>query len=214
MILCDREMNAALDGGAIHIIPRPNEEFFSSTALDLTLGKTIYIWRPPESHPTGKPTCLYPASADFNIKDLMEGGTWADRQEIPPDGFPFVTRGQFILAYTKERICLPHTSRIAARVEGKSSLARLGIGVHVTAPTIHAGFGYNREKEAEDTAQPIQLEMFNLSGLPVVLEVGMRICQLILEEVREVPNKAYAGQFTVQPIFAVPAKPAKRTRRG
>jgi dCTP deaminase len=36
---------------------------------------------------------------------------------------------------------LPHTARLAARVEGKSSLARLGLGVHVTAPTIHAGFG-------------------------------------------------------------------------
>ncbi|WP_352883362.1 hypothetical protein [Mesorhizobium sp. M1396] len=60
-------------------------------------------------------------------------------------------------------------SRIAARVEGKSSMARLGIGVHLTAPTIHAGF-----------AGQIRLEMVNHNTIPVKLKPGMRICQLIL----------------------------------
>src|SRR5262245_44729600 len=147
----------------------------------------------------------------------MNDANWARKVEIDAvNGFQFHTRGQFVLAYTQQRICLPHGSRIAARVEGKSSLARLGIGVHVTAPTIHAGFGYKPGVPAEQTAQPIQLEMFNLSGLPITLDVGMPICQLILEEVREVPAKGYQGQFSQQPAFAVPGPPAPSApaRRG
>lgn len=61
-----------------------------------------------------------------------------ERYVIKPNGF--------VLGWTIEKIKLPHTSKIAARVEGKSSLARIGLGVHVTAPTIHAGFGYNELK--------------------------------------------------------------------
>jgi dCTP deaminase len=208
MILSDREVMAVLDGGPIHIIPRPGPELFSSTAVDLTLDKVLLIWEP-------KPTAaveiqaIRPFKKDFNIKALMNDPRWARKVDINlVHGFRFDTRGQFILAYTQQRICLPYRSRIAARVEGKSSLARLGIGVHVTAPTIHAGFGYRPGVPAEETAQPIQLEMFNLTGLPIILDIGMPICQLILEEVREVPTKGYQGQFSEQPVFAVPVTPA------
>ena len=51
----------------------------------------------------------------------------------------------------------------------------------------------------------IQLEIFNLAEWSVILDVGMRICQLILEEVREVPVRSYGGQFIAQrPFLAVP----------
>jgi deoxycytidine triphosphate deaminase len=50
---------------------------------------------------------------------------------------------------------------------------------------------------------PIQLEIFNLGGWPVVLDAGMPICQLIFEEVREVPSEGYAGQFRKQNTFTV-----------
>lgn len=140
----------------------------------------------------------------------MDDPQWAEKVTVGASGFRFGEKGQFLLAYTRERICLPHTSRIAARVEGKSSLARLGVGVHVTAPTVHAGWGYNAEEVPKRSAQPLQLEMFNLSGLPVLLEVGMRICQLILEEVREVPLKGYEGMFSEQPTFEPSAKPIRR----
>jgi dCTP deaminase len=48
--------------------------------------------------------------------------------------------GKLILAWTTEKLDLRKSPRLAARVEGKSSLGRLSLGVHVTAPTIHAGF--------------------------------------------------------------------------
>jgi dCTP deaminase len=103
----------------------------------------------------------------------------------------------FLLGWTIEKIQLPHSSRIAARVEGKSSLARLGIGVHVTAPTIHAGFGY-RSNDPSFEGNPIQLEIWNAGPLKVRLVKGLRICQLIFEEVHGTPSKGYDGKFSIQ----------------
>jgi dCTP deaminase len=105
--------------------------------------------------------------------------------------------GMFLLGWTVEKIQLPHTSRIAARVEGKSSLARIGIGVHVTAPTIHAGFGY-RKDDPTFLGNPVQLEIWNAGPLYIRLKQGLAICQLIFEEVHGTPNKGYEGRFAVQ----------------
>jgi len=96
-----------------------------------------------------------------------------------------------------QKIQLPHRSRIAARVEGKSSLARLGLGVHVTAPTIHAGFGY-KEGDEQYEGTELQLEIWNLGKLPIVLDPGIPICQLIFEIVDGTPEKGYGGQFAIQ----------------
>lgn len=211
MILCDREIQAALGAKSIYIFDPPSKEMYDSTAVDLTLDKKVLVWD-PKPQATGDRQRICPNKEGFDIKKLMQDPQWARGEAIGPGGFEFGVKGQFILVYTRERISLPHTSRIAARVEGKSSLARLGIGVHVTAPTIHAGFGFNVAVKPEKSAQPLQLEVFNLSGLPVRLEVGMRICQLILEEVREVPSKGYAGVFTEQPDFSGPKKPPRRTK--
>jgi dCTP deaminase len=91
----------------------------------------------------------------------------------------------------------PHRSRLAARVEGKSSLARLGIGVHVTAPTIHAGFGYKKDDEAYP-GSPLQHEIWNVGPLDIKLEERMPICQLIFEIVDGTPEKGYEGKFSIQ----------------
>ncbi len=68
----------------------------------------------------------------------------------------------------------------------------------MTAPTIHAGFG---RTEGQEQGSPIQLEIFNLGDLTVTLDKGMAICQLILEEVRETPDKGYIGKFSDQIKF-------------
>jgi dCTP deaminase len=70
----------------------------------------------------------------------------------------------------------------------------------VTAPTIHAGFGYNKN-QPDTPGLPIQLEIFNLGRFIVHLEGGMPICQLILEEVRETPIKGNIGTFSAQEAF-------------
>jgi dCTP deaminase len=86
-----------------------------------------------------------------------------------------------------EYVNLPMDSRLAARVEGKSSLARIGVGVHITAPTIHAGF------EGQ-----IRLEIMNHGHLPVTIKPGMRICQLIFEQTLGTPERGYKGKFSGQ----------------
>jgi dCTP deaminase len=98
-------------------------------------------------------------------------------------------------------------------------MARLGLGVHVTAPTIHAGFG-TTDLDPGFPGNPIQLEIWNTGPLPVVLRPGLAICQLIFEWVDGTPEQGYRGQFTVQGPEALPSTlatlppgPRKRRRR-
>jgi hypothetical protein len=77
--------------------------------------------------------------------------------------------------------------------------------VQVTAPTIHAGFGFKEGLPESALGSPIQLEIFNLGKLIVVLDIGLPICRLILEEVREVPVKGYKGRFHDQGPFTLPS---------
>lgn len=193
MILCDREIRAALIRGAIRITPDPREDpsLWSSTALDFRLGERLACW---EMGKEGAPRFFSPAEPDYNLVELFRQFTRA--VPIPDSGYP-LGPGQFVLGWTLELIQLPQRSRIAARVEGKSSLARVGLGVHVTAPTIHAGFGY-KDSEPAWVGNPVQLEIWSVGPLPVVLKRGMLICQLIFEQVDGTPEQGYAGQFAVQ----------------
>jgi dCTP deaminase len=161
VILSDREAKAALARGSIRITPDPLSEpsLWSSTALDLRLGEQLAFW---DLSAAGAPQSFSPA--DHDITDLI--ARFVRSLPIPAEGFP-VAPGRFYLGWTLERIQLPHRSRIAARVEGKSSLARLGLGIHVTAPTIHAGFGCS-DLDPNFVGNPIQLEIWNTGPLPTV----------------------------------------------
>jgi dCTP deaminase len=209
MILCDREIRAALARHAIRITPDPtlDPSLWSSTALDLHLGDRVSFWdftRP------GAPACFSPADPDHDLVDLIARFT---RTHAIPDAGILLERASFLLGWTLEAVQLPHRSRIAARVEGKSSLARLGMGVHVTAPTIHAGFGY-ADRNPDWVGNPIQLEIWNTGPRPILLKRGMRICQLIFEWVDGTPEQGYHGQFRVQgPSPAEPARPAAKPRK-
>lgn len=213
MILSDREIEAALEQGFIKIHPVPDRALWTSTAIDLTLDGILLKWTPKPAKTGTKQQIRPNGPGEFNIKDLMDDPNWATKIVIDPRHGYELEKNAFLLGYTREIVYLPNRSRLAARVEGKSSLARLGIGVHVTAPTIHAGFGFKEGLPEKKLGSPIQLEIFNISGLPVVLDVGMPICQLILEEVRELPNKGYKGQFSDQTVFAPPPKPAGKSRQ-
>jgi dCTP deaminase len=191
MILSDREILAALAREAIRITPFPGPGQFSSTALDLALSPELRRWK---ELPSGDELRLRPGLLSFNITQILEDYT--EKIAIPSEGFALLP-GQFVLGWTLEKIQLPYRSRIAARVEGKSSLARLGLGVHVTAPTIHAGFGVNPEDETYEGSE-LQLEIWNVGKFPIVLDPGIAICQLIFEAVDGTPEKGYQGRFGVQ----------------
>ena len=87
---------------------------------------------------------------------------------------------QLVIAGTLEIVHLP--LHLAARVEGKSSLARLGMSVHITAPSVHAGF-----------EGPLYLEMNNIGPFPILLRQGMEIAQLIIEHVGLPARRPYGG---------------------
>lgn len=132
----------------------------------------------------------------------------ARNEEITNDGYA-LRPGTFCLGWTIEKVQLPHRSRIAARVEGKSGLARLGLGVHVTAPTIHAGFGF-KENDTHYPGSPIQLEIWNVGPNSIVPDYAMKVCQLIFEIVDGTPEKGYQGQFNIQGPKQQPLVPKKR----
>ncbi len=181
MILTDREIQIALECGSIKIEPAPNDVAYSSTSVDLTLDPTLSEFK---EHPGGIETVIDPGAPKFNHEAALS--SLLQQISIPASGYIFET-GKLVLAWTKEYVKLEPHARLAARVEGKSSLARLGIAVHITAPTIHAGF------EGQ-----IRLEMYNHGKVPIRLRTGMRICQLIFEQTLGVPVQGYKGRFSAQ----------------
>lgn len=157
----------------------------------MTLDYEIRPWKGIDR--AGAATVIDPVDREFNTNKLIEIHTKAENCAAG-----YTLRPQaLVLGWTVERIKLPHISRIAARVEGKSSLARIGVGVHITAPTIHAGFGVN-ESEPEYLGSAIRREIWNAGPLSIKLTRGMAICQLIFEEVHGTPDAGYTGVYAVQ----------------
>jgi dCTP deaminase len=193
MILSDREIKAAQGRGAIRIDPDPRADssVWSSTAVDLQLDNRLAVWELPDP---SLPPPIAPGHPDYDYHAVAE--QFGRTLTIPEEGYS-LRPGQFCLGWTLEKIQLPQRSRIAARIEGKSSLARLGLGVHVTAPTIHAGFGY-KESDPAFPGNPIQLEIWNTGPFIVVLTHRMLICQMIFEYVDGTPEQGYSGRFAIQ----------------
>jgi dCTP deaminase len=176
MILTDREIRIALREKQIIIEPEPDLSVaVASTTVDLTLGPTFKEW---------------PSVTGISIRPGMPGYKYSDLAKLQiaaPPGPYTLGHGRFVLGWTAEKITIPYTSRLAARVEGKSSLARLGILVHATAPVIHSGF-----------QGPIQLELCNLGPNDVILDPGMYVCQLVFELTEGTPERGYSGIFQDQ----------------
>jgi dCTP deaminase len=104
------------------------------------------------------------------------------------DGIVVIPPKKLVLVRTLEHVRLPIQGKLAARVEGRSKQARLGMTIHLTAPTIHAGFGGK-----------IVLEIINHG--PFHLEVvpnETKLCQLIFERVGAVPRLPGSVTFSEQ----------------
>ena len=180
MILTDREIKLALVRRSLIIDPIPQDEAYASTSVDLTLDPSISEFREAATDrhfDPGRPN--YPLEKILSEETVRVDIGGHTKYELVPR--------KLILAWTTEYVDLRPSPRLAARVEGKSSLGRLGLGVHVTAPTIHAGFQGR-----------IRLEIINHGHLPIRLRPGMRICQLIFEQTLGTPEKEYQGRFAGQ----------------
>lgn len=189
MVLSNVEIQRALDERRIVLTPEPWPRRvaakrqrcpYQTSAVDLMLGDQIAHFR--ENLPL-----------DIN---LVRGGfatffALNSIQQTITDEQPFVLKpGRLVLGRTHECIELPIGSEddecLAARVEGRSSFARCGLMIHLTAPTIHAGFHGT-----------ITLELCNVGPFNIALYPLMPVCQLIVESVKGVPFRN-DGQFQGQ----------------
>lgn len=177
MVLSDRDIKKALKTGRIKITPHPDfKTQLGSCSIDLRLGNTFRVFE-YSKNPYIDPT-----------KENL--GNKITREVKIPDNKPFIMQpGEFVIAVTLEKITIAPT--LVGRLEGRSSLGRLGIVVHSTASIFDPGWdGY-----------PV-LELGNLGRIAVALYPGMRICAMTFEELTspaEVPytkkkNAKYARQ--------------------
>jgi len=178
-VLCDSELLAMLDAKQFEVEPRPAADCFTPCSVDLTLGSEFKRWKPAGG------ITIDPSDPAFHFGQIA--GTLLEPVGLDAAGAVVISPQEFLLGITHERVSLPSTSRLCARVEGRSTLARLGIGVHVTAPTIHAGWNGK-----------ITLEIAHHGTVPIRLRPGLRICQLIVEQLFGTPRVSLRTMFQNQ----------------
>lgn len=179
MILSDRDLKAAIRGRRLIIDPPPSPAQINSTAIDLRVGEDFIRWKDqPES---------FDGHVDLDTVDL-EDYTDLTEPVAPHKGQILIAPDDFVLVRTLEWVELPPQSRLAARVEGRSTLARLGMTVHNTAPTIHAGF------RGRIVLEICNHGIFTLKVTPNVT----RLCQLIVEKVSSQPEMGIMTKFLDQ----------------
>ncbi|PWU03460.1 MAG: dCTP deaminase [Candidatus Melainabacteria bacterium] len=176
-ILVDFEIRAAITDGKLIIEPF-EDALVQPNSYDVRLDNR-FSW-----HETSE-AIIDP----YDSASVLEGLV-----SVADDNF-VLKPGQFVLGATVERFSLP--SDIVGQLTGKSSLARLGVMVHVTAGFIDAGFSH-------PPAQ-ITLEIVNVGVRPVRLHAGMAIAQMVFTQTAEclVPyNQKASAKYNGQPAAA------------
>ncbi len=163
MLLSRRDIIEYIKKGEIQIEPF-DEKMIGVDTIDLRLGEDILI-----------------AENINKTIDPKNPEHYWKKEKIGENGIE-LKPGSFVLASTMEKIGMGKS--IAAFIEGRSSLGRLGIMVHVTAGLAHAGFG-------ELEKSHITLEMYSVNPNPVKLYKGMGIAQLAFIKLSKPAEKAY-----------------------
>ncbi len=165
-ILSDRDIKEHLKSGKIVIDPILNAEVqIQPSSVDLRIGKEFKGFR------IIRKPCIDPMDQS-DLESYMESF-------FLDEGEPFIIHpGEFALATTYETIKLPHD--LVARVEGRSSMGRLGVTMHVTAGYIDPGF-----------QGKITLEISNIGKMPVALYTGQRVCQIVFETMTSPSERPY-----------------------
>jgi dCTP deaminase len=182
MILCDHEIEKAVREGRILIDPPLDVASLSSSSLDLHVGDDFRIWKETLRARATKHLI------DLDHIEMLDLMDFTDPMSTNEAGVVVIPPNALIVVRTLEHIKLPPHGKLAARVEGRSKQARLGLTVHNTAPTIHAGF-----------EGKIALEIFNHG--PFHLEVRpnkSKLCQIIFEKVSAVPHRGGSQTFSGQ----------------
>ncbi|NKY37613.1 dCTP deaminase [Nocardia speluncae] len=151
MLLSDRDIRAEFAAGRLGLEPF-EDDLVQPSSIDVRLDRVFRVFN------NTRYTHIDPAQRQDELTSLVE----------PAAGEPFVLHpGEFVLGSTLEVCSLPDD--LAGRLEGKSSLGRLGLLTHSTAGFIDPGFSGH-----------ITLELSNVANLPITLWPGMKIGQLCL----------------------------------
>ena len=167
MVLSDRSIRAEIDAGRIVIEPY-DEGLVQPSSVDVRVDRQFRVFH----------NARYPY---IDVRQPME-----DLTELvtPPEGEPFILHpGEFVLGQTLERVTLPDD--LVARLEGKSSLGRLGLLIHSTAGFVDSGFSGN-----------LTLELSNVANLPITIYHGMPIGQISFMRMDAPVERPYGGGET------------------
>ena len=149
MLLSDRDIRAEIDGGRVRLQPY-DESMVQPSSIDVRLDQFFLLF---DNH---KYPFIDPAEDQPDLTRMIE----VERDE------PFILHpGEFVLGSSFEVVTLPDD--LAARLEGKSSLGRLGLLTHSTAGFVDPGFSGH-----------VTLELSNVATLPIKLWPGMKVGQL------------------------------------
>lgn len=158
MIYSDRDIKRLIEENAIRLDPAPDLSLqLGSCSLDLRLGNEFGVFEHNK----------FPF---VDIHDPLQPQHITKETSVANDEAFVLHPGAFVLAVTVERLEL--ADDIVARLEGRSSLGRLGIVVHATASIIDPGWRGR-----------VVLELANHGAMPVALYPGMRVCSLTFEPV-------------------------------
>ena len=164
MLLSDRDIAAEIKSGRVQVEPF-EAKMIQPSSVDVRLDRFFRVF---ENH-------------KYEVIDpSVEQSELTREVAVAPDDFFILHPGEFVLASTYEVITLPDD--IAGRLEGKSSLGRLGLLTHSTAGFIDPGFSGH-----------ITLELSNVANLPVKLFPGMKIGQLCLIKLSSPAQNPYGS---------------------
>jgi dCTP deaminase len=164
MVLSDRTIRRQIDEGRIGIDPY-DSELLQPSSLDVRVDRYFRVFR----------NSRYPF---IDVKQAQEELT--ELVEID-DETPFILHpGEFVLGSTLERVRLPDD--LVARLEGKSSLGRLGLLIHSTAGFIDPGWDGH-----------VTLELSNVANLPITIYYAMKIGQISFMQLTEPTSTPYGS---------------------
>ncbi|MBF0262060.1 MAG: dCTP deaminase [Magnetococcales bacterium] len=169
MRLSDQDIQKALESGRIVIDPLPPESCFGSFSIDVSLGNRFRTFR----HVHMPYLDLADSKSIHSVSDAcMEEIVLGDQERF------FLHPGEFALGMTRERVGIGDD--LVGWLDGRSSLARLGLMVHITAHSIDPGWDGH-----------ITFEFFNAGRLPLALHPGLRIGAISFETLSSPTTRPY-----------------------
>ena len=166
MLLSDRDIRSEIDAGRVKIDPY-DPDLVQPSSIDVRLDRFFRVF---ENH-------KYP-----HIDPAVEQPDLTRLVEVDPEEVFILHPGEFVLASTYEVLSLPND--IASRLEGKSSLGRLGLLTHSTAGFIDPGFSGH-----------VTLELSNMATLPIKLYPGMKVGQLCMFRLSSPAEHSYGSSI-------------------